>query len=195
LFGGATTEGGNVFAWAQGALRTPEPGALEAALAAGSPDAHGLTVLPTLAGERSPGYAEDIRGTLHGISLSTTPVDMVRALIESISMRLASIGADLRASGIAYADAALVASGGALEASPTWCQIIADAAGVPLLLADVPEATSRGAALISGWAAGDVFDPQPPVRGRTFEPDLRAHARYTAAAERQRWLYARVVQQ
>jgi gluconokinase len=148
-------------------------------------------VLPTFAGERSPGYAEDIRATLHGLSLDTSPVELVRALMEGITLRLAVICDALRESGVARADAALVGSGGALLASPTWCQIIADACGVPLQLADVPEATSRGVAILArpDWSARDWL----PQADRRFEPDAGRHAIYRAAMARQQELYAKLV--
>ena len=76
LPGGALTEGGGVFAWLRQTLRLGDPIELEAALAGGEPDAHGLTVLPFFAGERSPGWAGDARATIHGLSLATRPEDI-----------------------------------------------------------------------------------------------------------------------
>jgi gluconokinase len=195
LIGGATTEGGNVMAWARHTLRVPEADALEAALAGMTPDAHGLTVLPTFAGERSPGYAEDIRATLHGLSLDTSPVEITRALMEGIALRLATLCDALREGGIANNDATLVASGGALQASPAWCQIIADAAGVPLEVTDMPEATSRGVALLaSGYslnpsANGAFANRQISV----YHPHSQHHSIYRAAMARQQELYAKLV--
>jgi gluconokinase len=193
LIGGATTEGGNVMAWARQNLRVPEANALEAALAALKPDAHGMTVLPTFAGERSPGYAEDIRATLHGLSLDTSPAEIMRALMEGIAMRLAMICDALREAGIANKDATLAASGGALQASPAWCQIIADAAGVPLEVADMPEATSRGVALLAlgSW----LSDHQPIANSASlvYHPIPQHHSIYRAAMARQQELYAKLV--
>ena len=62
LVGGATSEGGNVLAWWRRDLALPgDPAALEAAIAAAVPDGHGLTALPFLAGERSPGWRPEAR--------------------------------------------------------------------------------------------------------------------------------------
>lgn len=193
LIGGATTEGGNVMAWARSMLRVPDAGALEAAIALMRPDAHGLTVLPTFAGERSPGYAEDIRATLHGLSLDTSPVEITRALMEGIAMRLATICDALRESSVAARDAVLAASGGALQASPAWCQIIADAAGMPLAVADVPEATSRGAALlaIDAWRLNDSL--RVDLHALIYQPNPQHHSIYRAAMARQQELYAKLV--
>ena len=59
LLGGATTEGGNLYAWLTTLLQVPEEDALEAALLERKPAQHGLTVLPFVAGERAPGWRED----------------------------------------------------------------------------------------------------------------------------------------
>jgi gluconokinase len=50
LVGGATSEGGNVYAWLRQTLQLGDSVAAEAALAAFPPDSHGLTVLPFVAG-------------------------------------------------------------------------------------------------------------------------------------------------
>lgn len=198
LIGGATTEGGNVMAWARATLQLPDAGALEAAIAKMKSDAHGMTVLPTFAGERSPGYAEDIRATLHGLSLDTSPVEIVRALMEGIALRLATICDALRESGVANKDATLAASGGALQASPAWCQIIADAAGVPLEVAEVPEATSRGAALLAtgNWLSSERALANNPIANSSsiiYHPNPQHHSIYRAAMARQQELYAKLV--
>ncbi len=182
LVGGALTEGGNVFAWARRLFALPDDEALEQALAQCAPDAHGLTVLPTLGGERSPGYADDIRATLHGLSFDTRPVDVVRALMEAVALRLATVCEALRS--ISPADL-LVGSGGALLASPTWQRIVADAVGLPLRMCAQPETTSLGAALA---ARGDwhlSLALEPPIT-----PDPHAHAHYCQARHRQAALYA-----
>src|SRR5262245_23338702 len=61
LVGGATSEGGNVYAWLASVLVLPADEEIEAALARSEPDTHGLTVLPFLAGERSPGWRGERR--------------------------------------------------------------------------------------------------------------------------------------
>jgi sugar (pentulose or hexulose) kinase len=52
--------------------------ALMADLARMEPDAHGLTVLPFIAGERSPGWAAEAALTLHGVELQTKPADIAQ---------------------------------------------------------------------------------------------------------------------
>lgn len=192
LIGGATTEGGNVFAWARATLRLPADDVLDAALAALPPDGHGLTVLPTFAGERSPGYAEDIRATMHGLSLKTTPLEILRASMEAIAVRLSTIDAALRGSGVADADAQIIASGGALEMSETWCRMVADACGAPLVLTDATEASSRGVVEVARWRSGRHSSMS--LRGRVFEPNLANTRIYRAVRERLDALYGRIVE-
>ena len=195
LTGGATTEGGSVFAWAQRALNLKNTIDLERDLHQQKPDGHGLTVLPMFAGERSPGYAEDVRATLHGLSLETTPLDMARALLEAVAYRLAMIHDSLRE--LADANAVLVGSGGALVASPTWCQIIADVTNTPLLISDEAEATAKGVAVLASLKVGR-FEGRgrqtfKPANLQTCKPNLVHHKIYRAAMARQQELYDKLI--
>lgn len=195
LLGGATTEGGNVFAWLNATLKLPADDALEAELSAMRPDSHGLTVLPMFGGERSPGFADDARATLHGLSFDTTPTNIARACMESVALRLASIHDALRQVRQPAGPAALIASGGALLRSATWRQIIADVTGVPVQVCEEPEATSRGVALIVLLQSGALSDLRalPARLGHTHEPNPAHRAIYQAAAQRQAELYRLLV--
>jgi gluconokinase len=191
LVGGATSEGGNVLAWCRQHLALPEDGdALEAALAAVAPDGHGLTALPFLAGERSPGWRPDARAAVAGVSLATTAAEITRALLEAVALRLADIYDRLRP--LAADDHVVVASGGALAHSPVWAQIVTDALGVPVALDDDVEASARGAALLALEALGAPVPAAPPPL-QVLRPEPERHARYRAARERQRRLYDNVV--
>lgn len=193
LLGGATSEGGNLFAWLRRTLQLAGGAAVEAEVAALAPDGHGLTVLPFLAGERSPGYADDAAATIHGLRLSTTPAEIVRAGLEAVAYRFALIAAGLWP----YADpgAQLIASGGALHASPAWAQIFADVLGRTVLLSAEPEAAARGAALLGLRAVGAIpsLDAIPGAVGLRYEPDPERGAIYAAAIARQRRLYGLLV--
>jgi gluconokinase len=206
LLGGATSEGGNVYAWMRDTLRLGEDNAVEQALQALPPDGHGLTVLPFLAGERSPGWAGDVRATIHGVGLNTTPSDILRAGLEAVAYRFALIFERLASAGVQpIADpqesasshtsqtSQIVASGGGLLNSPTWVQIMADVLGRPVVASAEPEATSRGAALLALEALGaiDALAALPAADGDTVEPDGERHATYRAAIARQRELYDR----
>lgn len=191
MLGGATSEGGNVYAWCREFLRLPGDDDLDAALGRLPPDDHGLTVLPFLAGERAPGWRDHRRAVIAGLSLDTNALEITRALLEAVALRLALVY-DLLAPHAAPGHQ-VVASGGAAQ-SRAWGRILADALGQPIVLSREPEATSRGAALLALDALGALPDPaavSTPL-GETIEPDPAAHARYRAARDRQHRLDERV---
>lgn len=192
LLGGALNEGGIVYAWMRKTLRLRGRD-VERAIAAMPPDSHGLTVLPFWAGERSPGWAANARATIHGLTLSTTPLDILRAGLEAVACRLALIYALLV--DLLPTDSIIVGGGAALRKSPTWLQIIADALNQPIVVSEVEEASGRGAALLALESLGVLLDAGdvPSDLGATYVPAPARHERYRAAIERQRELYARLV--
>jgi gluconokinase len=193
LLGGATSEGGNLFAWLTQTLQLGSPEQIEQALASSEADGHGLTVLPFIAGERSPGYAGNARASIVGISASTSANDIVRASLEGISYRLAII-ADLLRSTVPNLET-VVASGGALLSSPAWMQMLADILNQPLHASREEEATSRGVALLALEAQGVIPDLAnlPLATEQIYNPDPKRHARYQAGLERQKALYTSLI--
>ncbi|HXG61407.1 MAG TPA: gluconokinase [Planctomycetota bacterium] len=187
VVGGALNDGGNLIEWARRTFRLPEEAERE--VAGMEPDAHGLTFLPLLAGERSPGWAADARGAIVGLRMATRPVEILRAAMEAVACRFRLILRRLE--GVREA----VASGGALLRSSAWMQILADALGVPVAASEEPEASCRGAALLALEALGKVgrLEDLPARTGRRFEPDPARHARYARATERQERYYARLI--
>jgi gluconokinase len=191
VIGGALNEGGNVLAWCRKHLALPRAeGALEAAIAAGPPGGHGLTVLPFLAGERSPGWRGDARAAVSGLGLATTAVDIARAFMEAVACRLALIHE--RLAPLADPGHRLVASGGALNASPAWARMVADALGAEVAISPAAQASTRGAALA---ALARMGAPPPPALGEAtvYRPDAERHARYRELRDRQRALYDQIV--
>lgn len=177
LVGGAVTEGGNVFQWARSALNL-NGADIERELAQRPPDAHGLTVLPMFNGERSPNYHPQAVGTLHGLTLNTAPTDILHALLEAVGLRLAQVALKLPAG-------AVYAGGGALLASPSWCQMIANALNRTLYLSGAEEVTALGvASLITQRESPAAQD----IR-QTFTPQADAVEVLAAARRRQAKLY------
>ena len=180
-----------MLAWARRTLALPgDDSALDAALAAVAPDSHGLTALPFLAGERSPGWRGDARAAVTGISLATTAPQILRALVEAVAYRLAAVYD--RLAPVASPGHAVVASGGALGHSRVFTQVLADALGVPLDVREGTEASSRGAALLALGALGRPAPPPEPS-GSLVRPDPRRGNVYAAARTRQGRLYDSVV--
>ncbi len=190
LVGGATSEGGNVLAWCREWLALPAEAAFEEALAQRAPDSHGLTALPFLAGERSPGWRDDARAAITGLSLATNAVDLAAALLEAVALRLSLVYE--RLAPLAAAGHEVIASGGGLLRSPAWTRMLADAFGRPLTLSADAEASSRGAALRTLESLGAPLPPRA-ASGHIITPDLGRHAAFRAARDRQRRLYDNVV--
>ncbi len=195
LVGGALSEGGNLYAWMEETLKLDSGPQLQSELAQQQPDAHGLTVLPFLAGERAPGWIPSARAAILGISLNTRPIDLIRAGLEGVAYRLDLIFELLRS--VAPSAREIIASGGALASSPVWVQIIADVFGVPITVSAEPEATSRGTALLALKGLGVIpsLDALPAARGNTFVPNPQHHEIYAAAVKRQQKWYNLIVPQ
>ncbi|MDQ4126866.1 MAG: gluconokinase, partial [Actinomycetota bacterium] len=192
VMGGALSDGGNLIEWLRNTLRLPEPGEAEELLSGMNPDSHGLTFLPLLAGERGPAWADLANGTISGLSMSSRPEEILRAAMEAVAYRFATI-AEILEDAIP-GEKQVVASGGGLLNSPTWTRIMADVLGKPVTVSGVKEASSRGAALIALEALGgpEVEEAEVPL-SETFEPDAAHHEAYAGAIERQRRLYDAVL--
>jgi gluconokinase len=195
LLGGATTEGGNVFAWLQSLLQLAEGEALEQQLAARKPAQHGLTVLPFVAGERAPGWREDARAAITGLSLHTQPVDILQAALESIAFRFALIYSRISPQLPSDDEHEIIAGGGGLLSSPAWLQIFADVLGRPLHTLAEKEGTSRGLALLALEQLGVIPRPAalPPALGKTYMPAASRHKLYHEALARHVALYERLL--
>jgi gluconokinase len=193
LLGGAMTEGGSVYSWFCKTLNLDGIADLEAALAQMEPAAHGLTFLPLISGERSPGWVSEARGVMQGISLATLPLDLLRAGLEGVACRIALVYEMLRPA--LPADPVIIASGGAIQKSPAWQQILADALNRPLRMATVPETSTRGAVLLALEALGQIEDAAslPDFSVLAAEPDPRRHARYREVMAQQRVLYEKLI--
>ncbi len=195
LLGGALSEGGSLYAWMNSILALPAEPSLEHALAEREPDSHGLTVLPFLAGERAPGWAGHARGTLHGLSLATTPLDILRAGMEAVAYRISLVFELLRP--MVPENAQLIAGGGALLHSPAWIRMVTDVLGRPVAVSTVEETSGRGAALLALEALGALkgLEEAPSFTGTVYEPDPARHSRYQQGLERQKALYEKLVKE
>jgi gluconokinase len=193
VLGCADSNGGNLFQWLGETLRLPAARKTERLLSEMTADAHGLTVLPFIAGERGPGYAAHARAAALGLSQSTRPIEVLRAGLEAVALRFALMYGIVTS--VLPPPKQAVATGGALQKSPAWAQIVADALGRPLVASGEREASSRGAALLALERLGAVenVETTPAAFRGTYEPDNEAHARLLAAQKRHRHYYQRLV--
>ena len=192
VFGGAISNGGEVFAWMQRSLNLADGEELEQQLAAIAPGSHGLTVLPFFAGERAPYWRSDLRATITGMSLATRPVDILRASLESVALRFRQIYRMMSAK--TGEPAEVMASGGALLRSCEWTQMMADALNRPIIACAEHEASSRGAAIwvLERLGALSHLSAAPVRTSGVFHPRAENVAVYDEMLDQQNCLFAKL---
>jgi erythritol kinase len=158
---------------------------LAALLAASPPGARGIRVLPHFSGERAPFIEPAARGELTGITLRTTPADLVRATCEGIAYAARHC---LEAAGLR---GALTVTGGGARSEP-WLQIFADVLGRPLRLAPA-ETGARGAVLNAvkdldhaAWTRPSGVREPHPAAAAFYDEQYAAYLARVADARR-RW--------
>ncbi len=124
---------------------------IDAEIAESPVGANGVVFLPYLLGERAPRWNVDARGAFVGLKMENQRRDMLRSVLEGVTMNL-SVILDILRRHIPI-DEILVIGGGAKGA--VWRQMMADIYDArilaPVLL---EEATSMGAAVTGGVGAG-----------------------------------------
>jgi gluconokinase len=192
LLGGALSEGGNILAWLASTLKLPPLVEAESLIATLPPDGHGLTILPFLSGERSPGWHDEASMAITGINSHTSPADLLRATLESLAYQLDEVYDQLNIA-LEKQEIAptLIGSGGAMLSSRTLQDIIADTLNAPLYPSLEREASTRGVALLALETLGII----PDVAHATVElgapvlPDEAHHSIYEHGIKRHQRLY------
>ncbi|MER5767050.1 FGGY-family carbohydrate kinase [Streptomyces sp. NPDC001985] len=156
-------------------------------LAATPPGAHGVRVLPYFAssGERAPFVEPRLRAELTGVSLESTPADLIRATCEGIGFAARHC---LEAAGLT---GSLAICGGGTR-SPAWMRLFADVLGRPLRIVE-GEVGARGAVLAAAerfgvaldtaaWTAPTAVVEPDPERAAFYCGVYRDHRERLAAA-------------
>jgi gluconokinase len=189
IIGGALSDGGGLYRWLKDNFRLKDDdNTTESEIEKRAPDAHGLTFLPFLAGERGTGYHETAHGAVSGLKSATDTIDIVQAALESVAYRFAEIYDQLNA---VAKICEIIASGGALRESPVWTQIISDVLAQNLSLPDVREASSRGAVLLALEVIGAIesIEKQQTPKGKEFKFDKKRNVIYKKARMRHENFY------
>lgn len=137
------------------------------------PGSHGAIFYSALFGSGYPTWDANATGFYVGLRSTTTKADMVRAVMEGITLECRHILESVMAAGVEMQDVITV-TGGASK-SPEWCQIIADALGRTIRTLNVPDAAVVGAAGLAAIGAGLYKDLHEVVDnmvhfGVTVEP-------------------------
>ncbi|WP_369264349.1 FGGY family carbohydrate kinase [Streptomyces sp. R35] len=111
------------------------------------PDSGGVTFVPALAGLAAPWWRGDLRGSLTGLGLGTTPGHLVRALCEGIAAQVVEL-ADAAAGDLGAPLTALRVDGG-LTRSALLMQTQADLLQLPVEVSALPDATALGVGVVA----------------------------------------------
>ena len=126
-------------------LLTEKIGSLE-------PGESGVMALNWWNGNRNPLGDGDLSGLFVGMTLTTTPVEMFRALVEATAFGTRLIIETLREHGVAVDE--FIASGGIPGKAPSIMQIYADVLGMDIQIAGTKEGPAKGSAVYAALAAG-----------------------------------------
>ena len=112
---------------------------------------HGLVALDWLNGNRSVLVDQQLTGLILGLTLSTRPEDIYRALVEATAFGARIIVDTFRDSGVAITE--FIVSGG-LKKNTLLMQIYADVLEMPLSVATSSQGPALGSAIQAAVAAG-----------------------------------------
>ena len=192
VVGGPLNNGGDVYEWAvkhlvdSSAVKNEQvdPYTLANHVIEGVPaGAHGLLFHPFLGGERAPLWNAKARGSFFGLSHIHTRADMLRAVMEGISMNIATVFQAVRA--LVGEPASVTATGG-FARSKVWRQMLADILNCPVNVPDSFESGCLGSVVMAMQSLGmiDSLDTPQKFIGKvsSYQPDpaaVKVYQRYT----------------
>lgn len=121
--------------------------------------------VPYLSGERTPFMDPSLRGAWLGLSLATDRAAMLRSILEAVAQATALGVAAVQAAGPALPSVVPLVGGG--THAPAFRQLLADACGLSVAVAEAPNAAVAGAALL---ARGETSNPVPASLGEAVSP-------------------------
>lgn len=166
VVGGAVNNGGIVLRWVRDNLSASEvvtanlldenPYDVLTAIAATIPaGSEGLIFHPYLAGERSPLWDANARGSFFGLGLHHTKAHMIRAVLEGIVYNLYGV---LTALEEVVGPAESIQASGGFARSSLWRQMLADVFNRMVIIPDNHEGSCFGAAVLGLYALGRISD-------------------------------------
>lgn len=143
------------------------------------PAADGLLFIPYLIGERCPLNDPHARGAFIGLSEAHGPEQMIRAVVEGVTLAIADT-LDYLSGNRPLPGTIRLGGGGA--ASPVWRQIVADVLNAQIRVSSVADLSALGAARIAahtlGWAPISGTQTRKPDHARMISPHPDQAARY-----------------
>ena len=166
--------------WLRDGLGIIEAAAETEALAASLDSNDGVYFVPALTGLGSPHWDPYARGTIVGLTRGSTRAHLARATLEAIALQ--TVDAVQAMERVAEQPLAELRADGGATVNGWLMQFQADVLGVPIAVAEIPETTALGAALLAGvgigaWTQSDVAR-RDGERAR-YEPKMGDDERYT----------------
>jgi len=151
-----------------------------------------LLFLPYFTGATTPNWNPNARGVFFGLALHHGRPEIFRAMLEGLAYELRYNLERLMDNGVRATELRSVGGG---ARSPLWLQIKSDVTGMRVVVPDVPEASSLGAALLAGTGVGiynSVEDASMKVykAGSPYEPNISARDEYQSYYAIYKGLYA-----
>ena len=126
------------------------------------PGCNGVIFYSGLFGTGYPTWNIKSTGVFVGLKSSNTRADIIRAVMEGVTMESRYIYESIKATGVKMKNEITV-TGGAMK-SPEWRQIVADIMGCRLKLLKVSDAAIIGVAIVAAYAAGLIGSMQEGVK-------------------------------
>jgi L-ribulokinase len=162
-----------------------------------APGEIGLLALDWLNGNRSILVDVDLTGMILGLSLSTKPEEIYRALIESTAFGTNIIIQAFEKAGIEIKE--LYACGGLAEKNKLLMQIYSDVTGREIKVSASNQTVALGSAMWGAVAAGkenggydsifEAANKMAKLKDETFKPDLNNHKTYSILFKEYEKLY------
>ncbi len=111
----------------------------------------GIAFVPALAGLACPHWDRSARGAWLGLSLDSSPADMMQALLEGVALRMAEV---IDAMQTSQRVASPVSIDGGMAGNRYFGQFLADTLEREIIVSDQPELTAIGTAALAAEAVG-----------------------------------------
>ncbi|MBS7610972.1 hypothetical protein KEJ27_01975 [Candidatus Bathyarchaeota archaeon] len=140
----------------------------------------GLLIAPYFMGAGTPNWDTYARGLIIGLTVAHGKPELIRAIVEGITYELRLNIETLEKLGVEIEEIRTVGGG---ARSKFWLQLKADITGKRVVLPDITEASSAGAAMLAGLGAGLYKDVDDAISKfyrefKVYQPNLNVKKTY-----------------
>ena len=165
---------------------------VKTALTESPPGANGVIALPYFQGRANPDWNSGARAAFFGLSLGTTKLDLLRAMLEGICIEIAR---NVETMERIHPIHTIRLSGG-LSRTAELGQLLSEVTGIPVTLSDDSDATTMGAWMSAARCLGvvqswqEAWDMVCPVEKRCLYPRPEQKSFYAQQAAQMEHIYS-----